>query len=1055
VSEDHYDVFLSYAHADASIARPLRDALVAAGLAVFFDEDRIEDFDGITANLDTGLAHSTALVAVYSVTYPARRACEFELTAAFLAAQRVGDPRARVLVVNPEDGVNHIEPLEIRDTLFRPAPAPDDADAFAGIAAAISEHVGTLTGAIGELSALTPPPWFGTRGGSSTRFVGRLHSMWAIHSILHAGQFRPLTAATGPGVAQVRGLAGVGKSLLAAEYALRFGSSYPGGVYWLRASDENGADQSSSPEADPAATRISQLQALALDVGIDLPTKPSEEAQIVSSLRDWFEQRRQACLWIVDDLPPGLNSDEVRRWFAPHPLAKTLLTTRSRDYDAIAEEVDPGNLSPTEGLQLLCARRRPDGEAEERAAEEIVADLGGHALALDITGAALAHGAGLLTFVQFRDRLRAPDADELELAGELIGALPTGHEASIAATINRSLKRLGEEAWDLVRVATILGPEPVPAWLVPATFVAADACDEHVALTRALRALAATDSHSLSEDVGDGDRSVHELVRRTVRFVDPSPERRVALRAAAVSVLVRRLARVERWYMDGVGLEYLLHAIFTSTDDLANLPALLEDYALVPRGPGEDEMAARIARDVHVSLPAKLQLFKLLLRYADGYTWEWSHWRYTGEPWDEGVTGALGAELKSAPMECLPELVKWLDDRHNLTQSWVTVADVAAGLLWRSRDLGFEYLCELLVEAPSETRQLGLLRELAADAPEQILTVCKHWSESGDPVREDLAAWSARKAFLSGELNDDGVNPRAVEILRRLLLTSTSQQALNEVLGALISIRSTQGEVIHEVVRRAVSGDPNITVWTLTPAFQDHFDTVIAAFREYLSWGGQPKEVIGALGSYMGRDPQQVARVVYELESIWEPGGPLDYPVAQAVESLLRMTGKVAQGPADLLRLGERLIQEGSPSARTPLEYVATDVDARATAAYRAAQKRLLDLLIDTATTDELSNLFSKLVAGPAAIASILDQVVSTRPEEPRELEWRLLGRAYTNKALARGLACWMGSDGSHVPAGDDAREFVALLASGLDPTEAVRRIIRRRVDRLKGDELS
>ena len=31
------------------------------------------------------------------------------------------------------------------------------------------------------------------------------------------------------------GLGGVGKSLLAEEYALHFGAAYPGGVFWLRA----------------------------------------------------------------------------------------------------------------------------------------------------------------------------------------------------------------------------------------------------------------------------------------------------------------------------------------------------------------------------------------------------------------------------------------------------------------------------------------------------------------------------------------------------------------------------------------------------------------------------------------------------------------------------------------------------------------------------------------------------------------------------------------------------------------------------------------------------
>ena len=59
---------------------------------------------------------------------------------------------------------------------------------------------------------------------------------------------RPVASALGPAVkrsssptgetvdvAQIRGLGGAGKSLLAEEYALRFSAAYPGGVFWLSA----------------------------------------------------------------------------------------------------------------------------------------------------------------------------------------------------------------------------------------------------------------------------------------------------------------------------------------------------------------------------------------------------------------------------------------------------------------------------------------------------------------------------------------------------------------------------------------------------------------------------------------------------------------------------------------------------------------------------------------------------------------------------------------------------------------------------------------------------
>jgi hypothetical protein len=51
-----------------------------------------------------GEARSKVLLAFYSGKYPASRACQWELTAAFIGAELVRDPRQRVPVANPEVG---------------------------------------------------------------------------------------------------------------------------------------------------------------------------------------------------------------------------------------------------------------------------------------------------------------------------------------------------------------------------------------------------------------------------------------------------------------------------------------------------------------------------------------------------------------------------------------------------------------------------------------------------------------------------------------------------------------------------------------------------------------------------------------------------------------------------------------------------------------------------------------------------------------------------------------------------------------------------------------
>jgi len=188
-----YDVFLSHAWADGERPQQLADALTRAGLRVWFDAAEINDFASITRAVTEGLAKSKALVAYYSKTYPLRRACQWELTAAFLAAQTEGDPRRRVLVINPESGADHIHPIELRDAKFRNAPKKDGE--MQQLVQSIVKHVAELTGPLADIHPLTAPNWYGMTPVGSTRFVGRLKEMWEVHSLMHAGDVAQITGA--------------------------------------------------------------------------------------------------------------------------------------------------------------------------------------------------------------------------------------------------------------------------------------------------------------------------------------------------------------------------------------------------------------------------------------------------------------------------------------------------------------------------------------------------------------------------------------------------------------------------------------------------------------------------------------------------------------------------------------------------------------------------------------------------------------------------------------------------------------------------------------------
>ena len=268
-----YDVFISYAHSDTEPVQAIAAALRERGLQIWIDEQEIEDFASITRSIQEGLAQSKTLLVYYSQSYPTRRPCQWELTAALIVARNAGEPTDRILVVNPEGTTKHIQPVPLRDALFRTA--PNDEAQLLTLVESVAEKVGPIRNTLGEVHPLIPS-WHGTHPLGSPRFVGRVTEMWDLHSKLHGRETAIITGQSGAGTAQVRGLGGIGKSLLAEEYALRFGAAYPGGVFWVRAYGNDDAKAGLSTE-DRQAERNGQVNRFAEELGIDTVDKtPSQ-----------------------------------------------------------------------------------------------------------------------------------------------------------------------------------------------------------------------------------------------------------------------------------------------------------------------------------------------------------------------------------------------------------------------------------------------------------------------------------------------------------------------------------------------------------------------------------------------------------------------------------------------------------------------------------------------------------------------------------------------------------------------------------------------------------
>ncbi len=260
------DVFISYRHTDAAHVQALVSACKRTELEVWFDEQRVETFASIQSTIETGLAQAKALLVWYSPAYPLSRACQWELTAALVAAQREGDVRRRILIVNPADNNKHIHPVELRDAKYAVAPA--NAAAFDALAAAVKQQCATLETPLGASGTGARPPWFGSASGfGSSRFIGRMRELWEIHSGLHAAASPVITDRVARPLVWITGMGGSGKSVLAEEYALRFSAAYPAGVVWLRAFGHDDTRANASPD-ERVQDRERQLAAIAESAGI-------------------------------------------------------------------------------------------------------------------------------------------------------------------------------------------------------------------------------------------------------------------------------------------------------------------------------------------------------------------------------------------------------------------------------------------------------------------------------------------------------------------------------------------------------------------------------------------------------------------------------------------------------------------------------------------------------------------------------------------------------------------------------------------------------------------
>ncbi|GAB3726522.1 hypothetical protein GCM10027598_45480 [Amycolatopsis oliviviridis] len=408
---DRFDVFLCFSRADpdgtarmTTIEAALRDA----GLRVFRDTDE-DEFAPVPPKIADAIAGSRVVLVYYSRAFPARHTCQWELTAAFAAARRHGDPADRVLVIDPDPG-GHIAPAELAGAKFFTGPVTPRT-----LPALVKRVLGKVAGAGHPLGARA-------RGRRPAhRMTGRYRELWAVHDGLSARS-----------VLMVRGLPGVGKTALVERYASLFHDVFDGGVLRL------GPFGHHAPDEVLPQFHLALSHAAGERLGADLSGMDFDRLRQHVAGRLGTAGRR--VLVLVDDVPAGLPPNVLDRLLLRAPQVSTVITSRERDSSWDVATVDLAGLTPEEGLRLFGEYRTSRDDLEREAVLRYVDRCGGHPITLRATASAARHWPGRLDDLAFAS---CPDTAPRAIRDHLAG--------------------LGGAASDVVRLGSRLAPVPLPS----------------------------------------------------------------------------------------------------------------------------------------------------------------------------------------------------------------------------------------------------------------------------------------------------------------------------------------------------------------------------------------------------------------------------------------------------------------------------------------------------------------------------------------------------------------------------------------------------------------
>lgn len=504
-TEFTYDVFISYSHKDGDWVRDwLLPRLEDAGLRVCID---FRDFDVSVpslVNMERAVANSRKTLVVLSKAWVASRWAQLER----ILTQSI-DPLERTipLLLEPCEPPPGIAMLTYAD--FTQLEMHDDQ--FQRVIAAIRgelklAEIGPRLSKLFAQPGRVPFPF-----KCNPNFVGRDTDLAELHRLLQNER-----------VVGITGLGGIGKTQVAAEYALAHGDDYPDGIFWLNATSD----------------RLSELARLgrALSLPEIDPSAADADLRMAQALGYYLNDQPKALL-VIDDLenPADLNREWIKGIVPVALRCRVLFTTR--------RYAPPGFLThslsvlPLDAARKLLLHARPD-EQDIETADTICATLGYLPLAIKLAGAYLGQKkkislAGYLERLTTEGGLTTVDAVGLSEAD-----LETRHIPSVEATLRLQWELVKDpDAQRLFRLAGLLREtQAIPlARLRLFTRLSREAKPGYASpLDNALAALIKV---SLVEELTNDQIQLHPLVREFAERLTPGANRRSFTRWACRNLM--------------------------------------------------------------------------------------------------------------------------------------------------------------------------------------------------------------------------------------------------------------------------------------------------------------------------------------------------------------------------------------------------------------------------------------------------------------------------------------------------------------------------------------